>query len=183
MPSQEQLVPFFTTLVCHGPGSNLWPPVPRSGHSTELSGLVCKVGQKREIPEKNFLTICKQNLVCVTWPELDSNQQRWDGEPFRVLKISVLNHFTKGAATLSLAFSHYNIRHAKTAVVGGYLGFWYSTFTAPTRAIITSVYDQCFEPLRAPAIISIAHLWLLSCLSWLVSAISLSMWDLKYGSK
>ena len=34
MPSEEQLVPFLTTLVCHGPGSNPWPPVPRSGHST-----------------------------------------------------------------------------------------------------------------------------------------------------
>ena len=33
-PSEEQLVPFFTTLVCHGLGSNPWPPVPRSGHST-----------------------------------------------------------------------------------------------------------------------------------------------------
>ena len=34
MPSEEQLVPFFTTLVCRGPGSNPWPPVPQSGHST-----------------------------------------------------------------------------------------------------------------------------------------------------
>ena len=25
---------FLTTLVCRGPGSNPWPPVPRSGHST-----------------------------------------------------------------------------------------------------------------------------------------------------
>ena len=29
-----QLVPFLTTLVCHGPGSILWPPVPRNGHYT-----------------------------------------------------------------------------------------------------------------------------------------------------
>ena len=28
MPSEEQLVPFLTTLVCHGLGSNLRPPVP-----------------------------------------------------------------------------------------------------------------------------------------------------------
>ena len=34
LPSEEQLVPFFTTLVCRSPGSNPWPPVPRSGHST-----------------------------------------------------------------------------------------------------------------------------------------------------
>ena len=34
LPGEEQLVPFFTTLVCHGSGSNPWPPVPRSGHST-----------------------------------------------------------------------------------------------------------------------------------------------------
>ena len=32
--SEEQLVPFLTTLVCRGPGSNPWPPVPGSGHST-----------------------------------------------------------------------------------------------------------------------------------------------------
>ena len=34
LPSEEQLVPFLTTLVCRGPGSNPRPPVPRSGHST-----------------------------------------------------------------------------------------------------------------------------------------------------
>ena len=34
VPSEEQLVPFLMALVCHGPGLNLWPPVPRSGHST-----------------------------------------------------------------------------------------------------------------------------------------------------
>ena len=34
MPSEEQLVQFLTTLVCRGPGSNQWPPVSRSGHST-----------------------------------------------------------------------------------------------------------------------------------------------------
>ena len=33
-PSEEQLVPFLTTLVCRGPGSNPWPPVPQSGHTT-----------------------------------------------------------------------------------------------------------------------------------------------------
>ena len=34
MPSDEPLVLFLTCLVCRGPGSNTWPPVPRSGHST-----------------------------------------------------------------------------------------------------------------------------------------------------
>ena len=34
VPSEEQLVQFFTTLVCRSPGLNPWPPVPRSGHST-----------------------------------------------------------------------------------------------------------------------------------------------------
>ena len=33
MPSEEQLVPFLTTLVCRSQGSNPWPPVSRSGHS------------------------------------------------------------------------------------------------------------------------------------------------------
>ena len=40
VPSEEQLVPFFTTLVCRGSGSNPWPSIPRSGHSTELPGPV-----------------------------------------------------------------------------------------------------------------------------------------------
>ena len=34
VPSDEQLILFLTTLVCRGPGSNPWPPVPRSGHFT-----------------------------------------------------------------------------------------------------------------------------------------------------
>ena len=34
VPSEEQLVPFLTTLVRRGPGSNPGPPVPQSGHST-----------------------------------------------------------------------------------------------------------------------------------------------------
>ena len=33
VPSEEQLVPFLTTLVCRGQGSNPWPPIPRSGHA------------------------------------------------------------------------------------------------------------------------------------------------------
>ena len=32
------------------------------------------------------------------WPELGWNPQQWDDEPFRGLKISVLNHSAKGAA-------------------------------------------------------------------------------------
>ena len=31
------------------------------------------------------------------WPELDSNPQQWDDEPFRVLKFSSLNHSAMGA--------------------------------------------------------------------------------------
>ena len=52
-----------------------------------------KVGRKREIPKKNHLTTRKQNLACLTWPGLGSNQQRWDDKWFRALKISILNHF------------------------------------------------------------------------------------------
>ena len=33
--SEEQLVPFLKTLVCRGPGSNPWPQLFRSGHSTD----------------------------------------------------------------------------------------------------------------------------------------------------
>ena len=32
---EEQLVPFLKTLVCRGPGSNLWPQVSRSAHSID----------------------------------------------------------------------------------------------------------------------------------------------------
>ena len=31
---EKQLVPFLTTLVCRGLGSNPWPPFPQSRHST-----------------------------------------------------------------------------------------------------------------------------------------------------
>ena len=37
VPSEEQLVPFLMALVCRGLGLNLWPPVPRNGHSTDWS--------------------------------------------------------------------------------------------------------------------------------------------------
>ena len=41
MPSEEQLVPFFTTLVCRGPGSNHDLPFPGADTlPTELSGPV-----------------------------------------------------------------------------------------------------------------------------------------------
>ena len=41
VPREEQLVPFLTTLVYCCPGSNLWPPVPWSGHSTNwATGMV-----------------------------------------------------------------------------------------------------------------------------------------------
>ena len=35
VPSEEQQVPFLTTLICRSPRSNTWPPVPRSEHSTD----------------------------------------------------------------------------------------------------------------------------------------------------
>ena len=34
MPSEEQLVPLLTSLVCRDPGLNPWPPVHWSRHST-----------------------------------------------------------------------------------------------------------------------------------------------------
>ena len=48
----QQLVSYLRTLVCRGPGSNPWPPVPRSGHSTELSG---PANLKRDPPEIQHL--------------------------------------------------------------------------------------------------------------------------------
>ena len=57
-----------------------------------LSWVNHKVGRKREIPGKNHLTIRKQNLAFLTWPELGSNPQQWDDERLKVLKISDLNH-------------------------------------------------------------------------------------------
>ena len=38
------------------------------------------------------------------WPKLGSNPQGLDDKRFRVLKISVLNHSAKGAASKLLAF-------------------------------------------------------------------------------
>ena len=38
----------------------------------------------------------KQNLACLTWPELGLNPQWWDDERFRALKISILNHLGAG---------------------------------------------------------------------------------------
>ena len=72
-----------------------------------LSRVIHKVGWKREIPDKNHLTTRKQNLSCLTWPELGSNLQEWDDERFRTLKISVLNHSATVATkllTLVLAY-------------------------------------------------------------------------------
>ena len=51
-----------------------------------------KVGRERDIPERIHLTTRKQTLACLTWPERGSNQQRWDDERLRPLKISGLNH-------------------------------------------------------------------------------------------
>ena len=45
-------------------------------------------------------TTCKQNMACLTWPELGSNPNRWDDERFRALKISTLNHSAMGATWL-----------------------------------------------------------------------------------
>ena len=41
------------------------------------------------------------------WPELGSNQQRWDENQFRVLKISVLNQSSTGAACVKGVFITY----------------------------------------------------------------------------
>ena len=48
-----------------------------------------KMGDRRK---KSNLTTHKQNLVCLMWPKLGSNPQRWDDKRFRSLKISCLNH-------------------------------------------------------------------------------------------
>ena len=58
VPSEEQLVPFLTTLVCQGPGSNPWPPAPQSRHSTEwaagASCSCCMVVELRALPTMLF---------------------------------------------------------------------------------------------------------------------------------
>ena len=58
-----------------------------------------EMGQKWEIPEKNHLTTCKQNLACLTCPEQCSNPQRWDNERFRTLNMSGLNHSSRSSLT------------------------------------------------------------------------------------
>ena len=61
------------------------------------------MGRKWEIPEKKHLTTHKQNLACLTWPELGLNPQRWDDERFRVLMISRFNHSAMGAVPTKIA--------------------------------------------------------------------------------
>ena len=46
------------TLVCRGPGSNPWPPVPRSGHSTNWA-----IGAGREICVKDFSGITALRIL------------------------------------------------------------------------------------------------------------------------
>ena len=55
-------------------------------------------GKNRRSPREKTPTTRKQNLVCLTWPDLGSNPQQWDDKWFRALKISGLNHLATGAA-------------------------------------------------------------------------------------
>ena len=59
VPSEEQLVPFFTTLVCRGPGLNPWPPVPLSGHSTNWA-----IGAGFHQDEPWYLNILCVRVTC-----------------------------------------------------------------------------------------------------------------------
>ena len=71
MPREEQLVPFLTTLVCRCPGSKPWPPIPRSGHSTELPGLVdvlVKQHLKHGFLGKRSMTAQSDQHLCCSLP-------------------------------------------------------------------------------------------------------------------
>ena len=55
VPSEEQLVPSITTLVCRCLGSNPWPPVPRSGqyfcqYYGPLLWFILGAGRRRTVP-------------------------------------------------------------------------------------------------------------------------------------
>ena len=54
-----------------------------TGHKTEINN--GKVGWKWEMPEKNHFTTRKQNLDCLTWPELGLNPQRWDEQAWNFM--------------------------------------------------------------------------------------------------
>ena len=80
-------------LFCLVLGFFTWVLRPVNIISLILSRVNRKVGRKREIPEKNYLTTLKQKVgLSHMWPELGSNQQRWDDERFRTLKISFLTN-------------------------------------------------------------------------------------------
>ena len=68
----DQLVPFLTTLACHRPGSNPWPPVPWSRHSTdwttgtsEYFTKMRKRYNRRDIRLSNAENFIDPNLVVV----------------------------------------------------------------------------------------------------------------------
>ena len=69
VPSKEQLVPFLTTLLCPSLGSNPWPPVPQSGHSTTwATGATTKcVGLQEAIllPYKTFILLCLSVILII----------------------------------------------------------------------------------------------------------------------
>ena len=62
---------FLTTLVCRGPGSNPWLPVPRNGHSTNWAiGAGLWSSDKAVCPKlttQHFLMILNNHLKCADW--------------------------------------------------------------------------------------------------------------------
>ena len=70
--------------------------------------LVVRWGKNRRSLRKKHLTIHKQNLACLTWPELGLNPQLWDDKRFRLLKMSDLNHSDTEATWKWIWMARYN---------------------------------------------------------------------------
>ena len=71
----------------------------------ELSKLNREILEETNPRRNEHLSTRKQNLACLTWPELDSNPQHWNNERFRVLNYVSFSQFLHLSLCLSLPLS------------------------------------------------------------------------------
>ena len=71
----------------------------------ELSTLNREIREETNPRGNKHLTTRKQNLACLTWPELDSNPQHWNNERFRALNYVSFSQFLHLSVSLPLSLS------------------------------------------------------------------------------
>ena len=94
MPSEEQLVQFLTTLACRGSGSNPWPPVSRSEHSTDW--VWCLVTFRAGVvrPTDSGYSHGSRANVCCDWNRYGKGGLLWYILPFFCLSsLAVVSTF------------------------------------------------------------------------------------------